>query len=205
MSDDSKKRPSPPRTHTVTRSFPIGIEARAFDDFVKRQQTTTPDEPPVDWSSQRDEWLRYLDQLYAQIDSYLDAYLSSGQVRREYRQIMLNEENIGSYTANQMVLTFGRQEVTLTPIGTLLFGMKGRVDALGPAGGARLFLVNTKATSARSIVTVRVGRILPPPDFSQPTEPIEWVWKIGSPPPEINFIELTQETFFEMILAVANA
>jgi len=177
-----------------------------FDEFVKRQQRLPSNEGQIDWAGRRDEWLRSLDDLYAQIESFLEAYLASGQMRREFRQIQLNEESIGSYTAKEMVLKIGRQEVTFTPIGTVLFGMKGRVDVLGPAGGARLFLVNKKATSARSLVrvTVSIPGTTPPP-VRERTEPIEWVWKIGSPPPEMKFIDLTQQAFFEMILQVANA
>jgi hypothetical protein len=145
-----------------------------FDEFVKRQQATTSDAASIDWDKQRDEWLGYLDMLYTQIESFLETYLSAGQARCEYSQITLNEENIGSYTAKQMVLKIGRQQVIFAPTGTLLIGMKGRVDVLDPAGGARLFLVNKKATSARSLikVTVSAGRT-PPPQVGQPTVGVE--------------------------------
>jgi hypothetical protein len=177
-----------------------------FDEFVKRQQTAA-----IDWNKQRDEWLGYLDALYTQIESFLETYISAGQARCEYKEITLNEENIGSYTAKQMVLKIGGQQVKFTPIGTLLIAMKGRVDVRGRAGEARLFLVDKKATSARSLIrvtasVVRKGEKLPaPPPASQPTEPIEWAWKLASPPPDIAFIDLTQEAFFQMILEVANA
>src|SRR3984893_15014471 len=107
-----------------------------FAKFVKSQRSLASAVDQIDWAGERDEWLRYLDELYAQIESFLEAYLSDGPVRCEYRQINLNEENIGSYTANQMVLHIGQQAVTFTPIGTMLIGTKGRVDVLGPAGEA---------------------------------------------------------------------
>jgi hypothetical protein len=206
MSDDSKKRPSPPRTSTVTASFGIGIESRSFDDFVKRQQTTTSDEPPVDWTKERDEWLTFLGILYSRIESFLKTYLSSDQIRCEYNDVELNEENIGSYMARRMVLKIGRQEVTFTPIGTSLIGMKGRVDVLGPAGSARIVLVNKKATGARSLIRVTVSSSSRTPNVvpSGAAEPIEWDWKIASPPPEMRFIDLTKEAFFEMVLEVSN-
>jgi hypothetical protein len=180
-----------------------------FDEFVKRQQAEKK-EAAFNWDSQRDEWLNYLNALYAQIESFLKSYLSAGEAQCEYRDWPLNEENIGSYTARQMILKIGRKEVTFTPVGTLLIGMKGRVDVLGPAGTARLALLDKKATSARSLIKVTVsvvgkGKAPPsPPSTSQPRQP-EWVWKIVSRPPEIKFTDLTQDAFFEMILAVANA
>jgi hypothetical protein len=187
------------------------IRKRDFDEFVKRKQAEKAAAASIDWGSQRDEWLNYLNALYAQIESFLEAYLSAGEAQCEYREIPLNEENIGSYTAKQMILKIGRQEVTFTPVGTLLIGMKGRVDVLGPAGKARLVLLDKKATNARSLIKVSVsvvgkGKTPPsPPPVSQPLEPIEWAWKIVSRPPEMKFTDLTQEAFFEMILEVANA
>lgn len=179
----------------------------SFDEFVKRQQTASSDGSAVDWAKQRDEWLAFLIDLYSKIESFLRSYLSSGQVKREYHDIKLNEDYIGSYTAKRMVLKFGRQEVNFTPVGTLLIGSKGRVNVVGPAGSARLVLINKNATSAHSLIRVTARIVgqpapLPPPE---PTEPIEWVWKIVSPPPTMKFINLTQESFYEMILEVVNA
>jgi hypothetical protein len=182
------------------------IRKRDFDEFVKRKQAEKAAAASIDWGSQRDEWLNYLNALYAQIESFLEDYLSAGEAQREYREIQLNEENIGSYAAKQMILKIGRQEVTFTPVGTLLIGTKGRVDVFGPAGKARLLLLDKKATNARSLIKVTVSETPPsPPPVSQPLEPIEWVWKIASRPPELKFTDLTQEAFFEMILEVANA
>lgn len=181
-----------------------------FDEFVKRQKIEKSIAPPIDWDAQRDEWLDYLNRLYAQIESFLEAYISAGEALCEYREITLNEDNIGSYVARQMLLKFGQQQVTFTPIGTLLIGTKGRVDVSGPAGKARLTLINKKVTHAHQLISVTVtvvGKDKAPrtPPENQPNEPIEWVWKIISRPPEMKFTNLTQEAFFEMILEVVNA
>jgi hypothetical protein len=107
-----------------------------------------------------------------------------------------------------MILKIGSATVTFTPIGTMLIGTKGRVDVQGPLGNARLSLVNKRVTSARQLVQVTVRRPGDPPPAPASPEAIrqiEWAWKVITPPPEIKFIELTDETFFDMILAVANA
>jgi hypothetical protein len=78
-----------------------------FDEFVKRQQSLAPDWK--EWGTrQRDEWLRYLENLYAKIESFLDIYLSANQVRCEYLPLTLNEENIGTYATRRMVLHVGQ-------------------------------------------------------------------------------------------------
>jgi len=87
-----------------------------FDEFVKRQQGgASVADAEIDWDEQRDQWLAHLARLYSKIESFLRKYVSSGQIRYEYRSIDLNEENIGSYSAKQMVLRIGRQEVDLVP------------------------------------------------------------------------------------------
>lgn len=175
-----------------------------FDAFVREQQPTAPGEGPVNWENDRDEWLIRLDELYKKIESFLAKYIQSGEIKRNYRDISLNEENIGSYTARQMILRIGRREVTLTPIGTLLIGAKGRVDAIGPAGRTRFVLVNSEASRPQMKMTVSIGG---KPD-ARPEEPrskeVGWAWKISTSAPRIEYIELTQESLFQALMEVAN-
>jgi hypothetical protein len=183
----------------------IRTDNKTFDEFVSRQQEIDSESATIDWVKQRDEWLAHLERLYSKIESFLSKYVSLGQIRYEYRPVELNEEHIGSYSAKQMVLRIGRQEVDLVPIGTLLIGSKGRVDVSGPAGRAQIVLVDSKVSDPRSLihVTVSVGGKLPPPPPKRSKE-IEWEWKIVTRPPERRFIEITQQAFFDLILEVAN-
>src|SRR6266705_916269 len=105
-----------------------GNEARTFDDFVKSQQPAPDEMRAIDWTRERDEWLGSLGELYKKIEAFLAKYIEAGEITIERRDITLNEENIGSYAACRMILKIGRQEITLTPIGTLLVAAKGRVD-----------------------------------------------------------------------------
>jgi hypothetical protein len=178
-----------------------------FDAFVKRQQVEDEKKDGFDPEKQLREWLDYLNALYDQIRGYLKAYVESGTAKITLRDIQLNEEFSGVYTASELILTIGRSTITFTPIGTMLIGSKGRVDVQGPLGKARLALINKEVTNARQLiqVTVRfVGGPSPPPPPKQSIKHIEWTWKITTSPPKMDFKELTQETFFNMILAVAN-
>jgi hypothetical protein len=135
----------------------------------------------------------------------LSKYTSAGQVQHEYRLINLNEDYIGAYAAKQMILRIGRKEVDLVPIGTLIVGSKGRVDVIGPLGTAQLLLVDSRASSTRSMiqVTVTVGGKPPTVQQERPRD-IQWEWRIVTRPPERKFIEITQDAFFDLIMEVAN-
>ena len=173
-----------------------------FGAFVKRQQASAAEAD--DWIKQRDEWLGHLKELYDQIESFLAEYIKTGEIKLNYRDIELNEENIGSYTARQMILKIGRQEITMTPIGTLLIGAKGRVDVEGPAGRTRVVLVNSEASGPTIKVTVNIGGKPEPSAAEAAPKEINWAWKIATSPPTIQYIELTQESLFRALMEVAN-
>ena len=170
-----------------------------FGEFVKRQQTALAD----DWAKERDDWLRHLKELYDQTESFLAEYIRTGEIKLSYRDIELNEENIGSYSTRQMILKIGRQKITMTPVGTLFLGTKGRVDVVGPAGRTRLLLVNSEASGPTPKLTVRIGTPELPAVETAPKE-ITWAWKIATSPPNIHYIELTQESLFQALVEVAN-
>jgi hypothetical protein len=180
---------------------------KAFQDFVARQQAAKAQASSrIDPAKELEFWLRSLEELYARIETYLQEYISSGGIEVTYKAIELNEEFCGTYQARQMNLSIGPQQVTLTPIGTMLIGSRGRVDVLGPAGRAMIALMNKKATSARSMVhvSVRLASEPAPPSQIEPQEAIGWEWKLVSAPPERKFTTLTQEVFLDLILEVAN-
>jgi hypothetical protein len=79
------------------------MDVKEFDEFVKREQEAASGVASVDWDGEREEWLSYLDKLYKKVESLLRKYVSSGQIQLGYRSVELNEENIGSYAAKQMI------------------------------------------------------------------------------------------------------
>jgi len=181
------------------------LKDKDFDDFVKRQQALSQ-APPVDWDKERVEWLGYLDTLYTNIGVFLKEYVDNGSIKLDFKEVRLNEENIGAYNARKMLIQIGRQEVALTPIGRSIIGAKGRVDVEGSAGRARLLLVDKDATSAISSVKVTIidPKRPPKPEQKAPKH-IEWTWKIVTSPPAVAFLELNKDSFFRVLMEVSNA
>lgn len=185
--------------------------AQDFKAFVQRQQVKAAEDSAIDWDAEKQEWLDYLNKLYAEIEVYLQDYIDADEISLKKSYIELNEENIGTYTAPRLFIDIGPQQISLTPVGTLLIGTKGRVDVEGSSGSARLLLADRSAVSPRFVSRVSVVR----DDGSEPGSagaaseepafpPVDWVWKIATKPPVIKFMDLTKETLFEMLMEVSN-
>lgn len=175
-----------------------------FDEFVRRQQQGASQMASANWEKRRSEWLQSLNRLYSQIESFLDKYISAKQILRRYRTIDLNEEYIGYYKAKQLTLKVGRQEVNFVPIGTMILGARGRVDVVGPTGRVQLLLVDSEASNPSDLIQeeVNFGDKVSKP--SKAPREAEWEWKMVTRPPESRFEELTQETFFQLMMEIAN-
>jgi len=178
----------------------------SFDQLVEEEQEAQQAQAAVDWKDELQRWLRDLSRLYGQIQQFLEAYIEKGQVQVRFDDIWLDEENIGRYAAPRMTVIIGRKTVTMQPVGTLLIGTKGRVDIIGPAGQARLVLLNDKISKLSQLihVTVQLGsNQAVSASVSSPTE-INWVWRILGRPPSGDVIALTKENFLTLLAEVSN-
>ncbi len=108
--------------------------AQDFRAFVQRQQQKAAEEHAIDWNARKQEWLEYLDTLYDDIETYLKEYIQSGAISLKKSQIELNEENIGTYNASRLFIDIGPQQISLTPVGTLLIGTKDVSTSRGVRG-----------------------------------------------------------------------
>lgn len=178
------------------------METKEFERFVASQQVTNVD-AEVDWAQTRDEWLNELNTLYTKIAGFLQEYINAGSISYGFTKIEVTEPELGTYEAKRMDISIGRQHMSLLPVGTLLVGCKGRVDAQGAAGRAQILLVNKRVKSAADLVKVRVNvkGSMPP----SPPEPTSWDWKILTNTIQKRFVDLDKESFFALLMEIANA
>jgi len=176
-----------------------------FENFL--EQKARPEKAkPIDWESQKGEWLQNLRSFYSTIDGYLAPYRESGKLKVESSSVRLTEEHIGTYEAECRTVLVGSDKVTLVPVGTLLIGARGRVDMNGPLGTVK-FIFTGKNSNGISISWKIQGEEKQPARKEPVTKeavPEEFVWKIATPPPKVRFIELTPETFFSALTDVVN-
>ncbi len=98
----------------------------------------------VDWSKRKDKWLEMLDRLNRQIrDALLAAGVPAEQIQATNHTI--NEETLGQYEAEGLLVKIGTDTVTFTPVASVIIGGYGRVDVAGPYGEAKLIAEDAEA------------------------------------------------------------
>jgi len=181
----------------------------AFAKFVEDQQTVDSEEV-MDWNRELSDWRSNLDSFYSRILSYLKEFTDVGSITYSFSEIALTEENLGTYRVKKMNLNIGRQHVSLEPIGTLLMFCKGRVDVVGSAGRAQILLVNEKARNPGDLINVTVtisgpGKVPTPPPRQPEPQTISWAWKIVTQTPRLQFVDLDKDSFYSVLMEIANA
>lgn len=182
--------------------------AHKFDEFVRGEQEKWKASKGVnvDWQARKTEWLGHVDSLYGQATKFLQPYLDEHQISVRYRSKKMNEEYLGTYTAKEMLITFGTKTVKLEPIGTLIIGSRGRVDVVGPVGRGVLVLLDREVKEVSQLIRISVSidgkPPVPPP--SKKASDVSWVWRIMARPPKQVIVELNKDTFYNLVLEVAN-
>ncbi|TBX74443.1 hypothetical protein E0I74_26775 [Rhizobium laguerreae] len=180
-----------------------------FEAFVNRAlEKDNPFEPPPELKMRPMEWMASLAQLYADIESFLADHVNRGAIRISYEETELQERYIGNYSARTMLIAIGREEVRLTPVGTLVIGGRGRVDVTGSAGDIRLVLIHKDARRPQDLikVTIKDETSRDQDAIASPRSGAEdYTWKIATPPPSVYFDELTKSSFYEVLMEVSNA
>jgi hypothetical protein len=174
-----------------------------FDEFVKNQVSNRIQKETLDLDKEKRMWIAKLDELYALIDKSLGNHLKEGSIKITMSDLVLHEEMLGAYTVKAAQISLGNYIVKLKPIGTFLIGARGRVDMIGPRDVTRFAIVPPDAKAPKvTITTIEPGS--KPPSSTPSVSPEEWVWKISTPPPRINYIELTEDSFRTALMGVVN-
>lgn len=111
---------------------------RDFLEFVERKTALAKSEKAVDWDKRKADWLRELEELYVRMEDHLKPY--AGDIEIERKPIQLREDDLGTYGAEELILTIGYDKIVAKPIGTRLVGAIGRVDLSGPRTTLKIVL-----------------------------------------------------------------
>lgn len=167
--------------------------------FINTKKKKT-EEANVNWDKKRDDWLDLLKELYNNIEVWLGELEDNDVVSYKYKNIKINEEYIGIYKTKKMIINIANEQISLEPIGTLLIGSKGRIDMTGKNGTVKLVL--TPKNSAEPSIKVKFEIDGEDKKVKDKDMPVEWVWKIATPPPSIQYIRLNSDSFSDALLEV---
>lgn len=175
-----------------------------FDDFIN-QVNQKKDEPKIDWDETRNDWLNELEKFYEKIKEFLADYEKAEKLSYTFSKKEIFEEYIGSYSVDVMDIHLGEHRVRLEPIGTNLIGARGRVDLIGANGKVKFGLVNKDYSSPSSSIKVVFpidGKSKSQESETSQIDKCELSWKIATPPPKIQYIDLKKDNFLEALLEV---
>jgi hypothetical protein len=115
-----------------------------LEEFIRsKARDTTQGEPKVDWQGRKQDWLRNIANLYANIRKWLNPLEKDGVLSFLTATITLQEEYIGTYSVEVLTILIGKQRVEFHPKGTLIIGAEGRIDIRGQRG-VRTIIFNQK-------------------------------------------------------------
>lgn len=177
------------------------MKRKTFDEFVNRQATRAKEEP-FERKKELAQWKDYLNKFYSVVEGFLQKYVDEKKVLLNYKSQSMDEEFIGPYEVKNLTVLIGAAQIQFKPIGTMLIGAKGRVDMTGPRGIVKFLLVDKDSSMPRVSVRVWIKGTEPPQKL--PVNKVEWTWKISTPPPKIEYMELREETFFTAMMEVVN-
>jgi hypothetical protein len=174
------------------------MSKKNFEAYLKKQALKKTEIQQLDWNKRKEAWFKYIDEFYHKIQKWLNPYLKQEQVKITFKPVTLNEEFIGSYETKQLYLSLGNQQIVFSPIGTIhIIGAKGRIDMEGSTGKVRFILVNKDSPGplvSRSLID----------ESSIKSENEALNWKIATPPPAIQFLDLNEESFFDALMEILN-
>lgn len=99
--------------------------------FITAKAKENKHEAETDWEHKKNTWLKNVDEFYELVLAWLEPLLEQGVVKYEKKPVKLEEEPIGAYEVDTLIIYIGNQDVTFCPKGTLIIGAQGRIDIRG--------------------------------------------------------------------------
>ena len=176
-----------------------------FEEFLNEEDVEGVE---IDWDEKKENFIHQIGIFYSQVNDFLQPYGDNISIRNESHNI--NEEYIGSYQVQKMILHIKNNDIIFTPIGTNLIGALGRIDMEGKNGIVKFVLVSKNS----NVPKIETAILLTDADrrqweekqdeVSKKNKEVTKVWKIATPPPNVKYMNLDEETFFDSLMEIIN-
>lgn len=187
------------------------MSSRNLEDYLNENpKIKLKEEVIINWEDEKNKWLKAIDDFYQNVQEWLKPFIDRKQVEIEYKEIFLQEENIGKYMTKAMYILISNEKVLLEPIGTLLIGAHGKIDMKGKNGIIKFLLVDEKSKGFRISVTIlselsnkqKIEKAEKDAKDAKNVKDAKLVWKMATPAPNTQFLSLDGDTFSDALLSI---
>jgi hypothetical protein len=109
-------------------------------ELLQKKQKESGTGADIDWDDRRDKYLAAVKDLYQKIETILAEPISQKAVTLQRRPKRLTENYIGTYSADDLILVIGDEQIRFSPRGRSIVGAAGRVDVVGERSEAILIV-----------------------------------------------------------------
>ncbi|MGO8955196.1 MAG: hypothetical protein ACLPWS_10355 [Rhodomicrobium sp.] len=110
-----------------------------FEELV-RQRAKQQKSNGVDWEERKNWWQVRMRLLLDEVEQWLDPLIKDQTIEFTRLNIPRSEDLLGVYQIASGLIKLGNEKLELQPVGSVIVGGFGRVDAKGPNGTAMLLL-----------------------------------------------------------------
>lgn len=173
------------------------MEKSQFDEIILTETQSVQTEDDIDIGKEIDEYLNYLNRLYDSIKDWLKDYTEKERINITEVDYTLIEDLTGPYHTKKMEIYLGAKKFTLLPKGTFLAGVKGRVDFESSKDRIKIGLCDEKLTEPH-IQIFNSEKEKQESEAKKEPQKINWLWKVITDPPRIQFITLDRNVFYDI-------
>lgn len=181
------------------------------EEFLKilTENKKKAEDQKINWESNKKNWLKDIEQFFKKVEEFLEKYKENDLIKIKYEPFYITEEYLGNYQTEQMIMTTADNMIAkFIPKGRNVIGAAGRIDLEGKNGTVRFVLVDKSSKMPMIKTQILAGNKKTVNYDINPTEVVvkkELVWKIATPPPNIQYIEFNKENFINSLMEVMNA
>jgi hypothetical protein len=150
-----------------------------FEELV-RQHAKQQKSNGVDWQERKRWWQEQMKSLLDEVEQWLDPLIKDKTIEFTRSTVQRTEDSLGRYQIKAGVIKLGNEKLELQPVGSVIVGGFGRVDAKGPNGTALLLLCAPDPTIATDQLRDSA------------------TWYVGNPERPIQLRRLTKENFEQL-------
>jgi hypothetical protein len=123
--------------------------SNSFEDLVRKhvkaeREQQTENEESI--AARKQWWQLEVKNLFDEMEKWLESLIQDHLIYFRRQEKSISEEPLGTYGIQSAIISLGKSNVSLEPVGTIIFGSFGRIDVNGPQGSVILRLQAEQAT-----------------------------------------------------------